>query len=79
MTVEASVLRQLNLSVAELVKSFEQHRELPKVLTTSATVETLILSCNAPQGCYSSTTSAGDGCGVILVRPKSTRLPLVIS
>jgi hypothetical protein len=28
---------------------------------------------------YSSTTSAGEGCGVMLVRPKSTRLPLVIS
>ena len=72
MTVEASVLRQLNLSVAELVKSFEQHRESPKVLTTSATGK-------LPLEPYSSTTSAGDGCGVILVRPKSTRLPLVIS
>ena len=31
---------------AELVKSFEPHRKSPKVLTTSASVGTLILGCN---------------------------------
>ena len=39
-------LCQLNLKVAELVKSFEHHREFPKVLTTSATEETLIFNRN---------------------------------
>ena len=43
-----SVQCQLSLRVAELVKSFEQHREFPKVLTTSATVGTLIFNCNPP-------------------------------
>ena len=39
-----SGLCQLSSRGAELVKSFEQHREFPKVLTTSAT----IFSCNLP-------------------------------
>ena len=39
-----SVLGQLSLRVAELVKSFEQHCEFAKVLTASATVETALLS-----------------------------------
>ena len=44
-------LCQPNFRVAELVKSFEPHRKSSKVLTTSATLETLILNCNAALEC----------------------------
>ena len=40
-----SVLFQLSLRVAELVKSFESRREFPKVLTTSTTVSELVGVC----------------------------------